>query len=208
MPVAVYPALVSGDQSQGYQAQLVDFPNLSVSETSSTELLKLARDRLLDALSTLEKNGGDWPDPTPVEALGPQVQAGGRFVLLVDVQVEDTPVRVNISIGDRLLRRLDQASEAQNMTRSGFIAAAVRERLGDAGVKGEGLGGVNAQRLFEEVSEMGRRVNEALGPESAFGRTVAELDAHAMDSLRSLAGGVASAVRRRKDGSPPNGDKA
>ena len=208
MPVAVYPALVSGDQLEGYQAQLVDFPDLSVSGSKATELLKLARERLLAALSALEKSGGDWPEPTPVESLGAQLQTGGRFVLLVDVQVEDAPVRVNISIGDRLLRRLDQAAETQNMTRSGFIAAAVRERLGDAGDNGAELGGINAQRLFEEVSAMGRRVNEALGPKSAFGRTVAELDSHALDSLRSLAGGVASAVRRRRDGSPSNSDKA
>ncbi len=207
MPVAVYPALVSGEQSQGYHAELVDFPDLSMSGASPTELLKLARDGLLQALAALEKSGGDWPEPTPVEALSDRLQGGGRFILLVDVQVEDTPVRVNISIGDRLLRRLDQAAETQNMTRSGFIAGAVRERLGDSGAKAEGVGGVNTQRLFEEVSEMGRRVTEALGPESAFGRTVAELDSHALDSLRNLAGGVASAVRRRGRDDPSKGDK-
>ncbi len=202
MPVTVYPALVTGDQPRGYRAAFVDFPNASVTEPGWAELLKAARERLLHELSELERSGRDWPAATSVETLGP-LQAGGAVVLLVDVQVDDTPVRVNISIGERLLRRLDEAAQAQNMTRSGFIAAAVLQRLGEDGAaRGEPSGG--SQRLFEEVAEMGRRVNEALGPESTFGRAVAELDARALDGLRVLADNVASAVKRRPGrGSPP-----
>ncbi len=209
MPVTVYPALVTGDQVQGYHADLVDFPNVTVTEASSADLLRVSRERLLGALTTLEKAGQDWPAATSVEALGPRLQEERAILLLVDIQVEETPVRVNISIGDRLLRQLDEAAEAQNMTRSGFIAAAVRHRLGAAGAHGAGVNGLGSQRLFEEVAEVGRRVNEALGPESTFGRAVAELDAKALESLRTLAGNVTSAVKRRgRDDGPPNGDRS
>ncbi len=202
MPVTVYPALVTGDQGQGYHAKLVDFPAVSVSEASSADLLRVLRERLLSSLTALETAGRDWPAATPVEALGERLQAQRAILLLVDIQVEETPVRVNISIGDRLLRQLDEAAEAQNMTRSGYIAAAVRQRLGAPGAQTGG--GPGAQRLFEEVAEVGRRVNEALGPESAFGRTVAELDNRALESLRMLAGNVSSAVKRRgRDEGPP-----
>ena len=196
MPVAVYPALVTGDQAQGYRAELTDFPDASAIAASSADLLQAARERLLAALSELEREGRDWPTPSPVEALGERLQAGRAVLMLVDVQVEETPVRVNISIGDRLLRRLDQAAEAQSMSRSGYIAAAVRARLGDAG-RAAGPEANGSQRLFEEVAEVGRRVNEAIGPDSVFGRAVSELDARALDGLRALADNVASAVKRR-----------
>ena len=196
MPVAVYPALVTGDQVQGYRAELVDFAESGAMAATPADLLQAARERLLAALSELEREGRDWPTPSPVETLGERLQAVRAVLLLVDVQVEETPVRVNISIGDRLLRRLDQAAEAQSMSRSGYIAAAVRERLGEAG----GAAGPEAsgsQRLFEEVAEVGRRVNEAIGPDSVFGRAVSELDTRALDGLRALADNVASAVKRR-----------
>jgi hypothetical protein len=206
MPVTVYPALVTGDQSQGYRAELVDFPGVSVTEGSSADLLRVSRERLLGALTELETAGRDWPAATPVEALGERMQAERAILLLVDIQVEETPVRVNISIGDRLLRQLDEAAEAQNMTRSGYIAAAVRQRLGAP--QAGGVNGPGSQRLFEEMAEVGRRVNDALGPESAFGRAVAELDSRALESLRMLAGNVSSAVKRRgREESSSNGEQ-
>lgn len=207
MPVAVYPAVVNGDQAQGYRAVLVDFPHVSVTETSSADLLVAARSRLLEALAQLEAAGHDWPTATPVEALGERTQVGGAAILLVDVQVEETPVRVNISIGDRLLRQLDEAAEARSMTRSGFIAAAVRQRLGEAGAHGDGAANQTSQRLFEEVAEVGRRVNEAVGPDSTFGRAIAELDGRAFQGLRMLAENVTSAVNRRREPPPPPAGK-
>ena len=40
-------------------------------------------------------------------------------------------------------------------------------------------------------------MNETLGPDSAFGRTLTELDNRALEGLRKLAGNMASAVERR-----------
>ena len=204
MPFAVYPALVSGDAVAGYRAKLVDFSHPLFAEANSGDLLRAAREVLRQSLADLDQAGQDWPTPTPVEGLADRQSTEGAVLLLVDVQVEDTPVRVNISIGDRLLRRLDEAAETQNMTRSGYIAAAVRQRLGEAGSTAEAASG--SQRLFDEVSELGRRVNEALGPESAFGRTLADLDARALAGLRALADRVAQGSKR-EGGDPPRSAK-
>ena len=131
-----------------------------------------------------------------MEQLRTSFDPAAGFLMLIDVQIEDAPVRVNISIGERLLKRIDDAAASQSMTRSGFIAAAVRHRLGDE-TGPEPAAGMDTQRIYDEVVALGRRVNDALGPDSAFGRTLTEWDNRALDGLRKLAGDVASAVGRR-----------
>ena len=93
-------------------------------------------------------------EPTPIEQLS---LTPGVIPVLVDVTVEDTPVRVNISIGERLLQRLDAAAEAKGMTRSGFIAQAVRVSLGERGLAPE----------FEAAT---RRLQDELRPSGAKNR--------------------------------------
>lgn len=200
MPVVVYAAVITGDQAQGYQASFPDLPGVVVTASGANELIRSAREGLLQELNRLERAGSDWPSATPIERLREEGRAGEGAVVLVDVQIEDTPVRANISIGERLLKRLDEAAEAQDMTRSGFIAAAVRQRLGDEGAK-PGVEGFASQRLYEEVAAMGRRLNETLGPDSTVGRTLADLDARALEGLRKLTE-LASGVGRRSKGGP------
>ena len=192
MAVAIYPALITGDITGGFKALLVDFPGVQAEAADIPVLLKLARERLHRLLAELDREGREWPAATAVEALAERQAAERAALMLIDVQVEETPVRVNISIGERLLRRLDGAAEAQNMTRSGYIAAAVRQRLGDPEMD-ERPSGAGGQRLWEEMSELRRRLNEAIGPESAFGRTVADLDARALEGLRAFAAGRSGA---------------
>jgi predicted RNase H-like HicB family nuclease len=195
MAVAIYPALVTGDLAQGYRAELVDFEGAHAGGEDPSALLRRARELLQALLQRLDQSGGEWPEPTPVEALSDRLRDASAALLLVDVQVEETPVRVNISIGEGLLRRLDAAAEAQNMTRSGYIAAAVRSQL-----SGESPGrGAAGPGLREELSEFGRRLNQALGPESAFTRAVADLDERALDGLRALREHFAGARRDKPE---------
>lgn len=163
-------------------------------------LLSAARDTLNRRLQTLADQGEAWPRPTPIEALS----AGAGALLLVDVQVDDPPVRVNISIGEQLLRRLDAAAETQGMSRSGFIAQAVRASLGERQRMPPEFDAA-AKRLQEELSTVGRRLNESIGPNSAFSKSMDEFDNRVNDAIRRAADGVSQALGRRK-GPPPAAD--
>jgi HicB_like antitoxin of bacterial toxin-antitoxin system len=54
-----------------------------------------------------------------------------KRVCLVEVPVElpGKPVRVNISIEDRLLDAVDRAAKTRGQTRSAFLAEAAREKI-------------------------------------------------------------------------------
>jgi hypothetical protein len=47
--------------------------------------------------------------------------------------------------------------------------------------------GKGTSKLYEEVSGIGRKVDEALGPESGIGRAITDLDARMLDGFRRMA---------------------
>lgn len=192
MALIVYPALVSDADPAELQAVFPDFAGLVVDAASPAELLTLGRERLSEVLRALEKAGDGWPAPSTMSEVRAAHPQHPGSVIWIDVTVEDTPIRVTISIGERLLARIDAAAEAHAMTRSGYLAAAARRQMASGGSP---LETPAAQRLFDEVAATGRRIQETLGPESPVGRTLAELDAIALDGLRRMAGGLSSAVR-------------
>jgi hypothetical protein len=194
MNTVFFTALVSGDQTAGYRATVPDLPDLSIQAPDLADLLAEARRLTMERLQALADAGESWPTPTPMERVA---ESPGARILLVDVAVEDAPVRVNISLGERLLQRLDAAAETRGMTRSGFIAQSVRMSLGEqprSAADFDALG----RRIQDELATLGRRINESVGPESAFSRRMASLDERVLEGVRRAADNVSAALARRQ----------
>ena len=195
MNAIVYVALAQAGEAADYTARFPDLPHCTASGAHPAELLANARAALRAELQALAERAEEWPVPTRVEHVQP---APPQFTLLVDVEVEDTPVRVNISIGEQLLKKLDAAAEASGSTRSGFIAQAVRERLGEGRHAGADFEGT-ARRMQDELAALGRKIQDSLGPDSAFNRSMADLDIRLSDTIRKAADNVSSAMARRRE---------
>lgn len=129
MSTAIYVAIVEGSQDEGYSAFFPDLPGCVTAAESMLELPAAARDALSLHLAGMMGDGEVLPDPTAIEDIprDPEVKEVGR--LIIDVDVEDAPVRVNISIGAQVLKRIDVAAEARGMTRSGFLVEAARAMI-------------------------------------------------------------------------------
>ncbi|WP_309605132.1 type II toxin-antitoxin system HicB family antitoxin [Phenylobacterium sp.] len=196
----LFVALVTGSRDAGYHASFPDLPDLHAQGRDLGDLLAAARRALTDHLDALANAGEAWPTPTPLESVRPAADA---MAIPVDVTVDDAPVRVNISLGERLLRRLDAAAEARGMSRSGFIAQSVRVSLGERN-PGHADFEATARRLQEEFGALGRRITESLGPDSAFTRRVNALDDSVFDGVRRAADSVSAAMSRRRRASPPD----
>ena len=192
MGLIVYPALVVETGPADLQVSFPDFEGVDVHATSPSELLLRSRERLLQVLRELEASGASWPKPSTLAETRSRHPDHPGSIIWVDVEVEDAPVRVTISLGERLLARIDAAAEENAMTRSGYLAAAARRQIA---IGGSPLDGPAGQKLYEEVAAAGRRIQETLGPDSPVGRTLAELDAIALDGLRRFAGGMSGALR-------------
>lgn len=196
MSTAIYVAVMRGDQAGGYHAAFPDLPDCTATGANPAELLAHAREAVSAKLQALADDGQEWPRATPLEQVRPEP---GAAIILVDVEVEDAPVRVNISLGEQLLKRLDAAAEARGATRSGFIAQAVRASLGEksrsAGPDIEGA----ARRLQDELQAVGRKISESFGPDSAFNRSMAEFDDKMTETIRKAADSVSAAMARRRE---------
>jgi predicted RNase H-like HicB family nuclease len=203
MTAILFVALATADTQGGYRATFPDLPECVVQAPDLAQLLFGARQALSAHLQQLADAGETWPKPTPIE----QMQlTPGVIPVLVDVTVEDTPVRVNISLGERLLQRLDAAAAAKGMTRSGFIAQAVRVSLGERGPAPEFEAAT--RRLQEELGALGRKINDSIGPGSAFGRQMADLDNQIYEGVRNAADRVSAAMARRRAANQAAADAA
>lgn len=195
MRSVVYVAVGSPGEAGPYQARFPDLPAAQAAGENQGGLLANARTALSDELQALADAGQDWPAATPIESLAPRP---GEFLFLVDVEVEDTPVRVNVSIGEQLLKRLDAAAAAGGATRSGFIAQAVRAKLGEKQTVAAEFEGA-ARKLQDELAAIGRKLTDSLGPDSAFSRSMADLDDRVSATIQRAADNVSAAVARRRE---------
>lgn len=195
-----FVALVSGSQAGGYTATFPDLHDCTARGADVSTLVVEARRAALDYLQGLSDAGEAWPKATPLEKITVEP---GVIAVLVDVAVDDPPIRVNISLGERLVQRLDAAAEARGMTRSGFIARSVRMSLGEQPRQDfEGAG----RKLQDDFTALARKINETLGPGSTFEKTMAEVDGRFYDGVRRAADSVSAAMARRREASRPAGE--
>ena len=129
MNTILFIALVTGDPAAGYTATFPDLEGCTAQGRDLADLLVKARQALAARLDALQGAGESWPTPTPIEQI--TAPSDGAMLIPIDVAVDDPPIRVNVSLGERLVQRLDAAAEERGMTRSGFIAQTVRTSLGE-----------------------------------------------------------------------------
>jgi predicted RNase H-like HicB family nuclease len=204
MNTLLFVALATAEPGGGYRASFPDLPECVVTASDLAGILQAARQALAAHLQRTADAGDVWPKPTSIEAIPP---ATGMIPLLVDVAVDVPPVRVIFSLGERLVQRLDAAAEARGMTRSGFIAQAVRMSLGEQS-RGAADFDAASRRVLDELSSLGHRINDSLGPDSAFNRRMTEWDDRLLDGVRRAADSVSAAMSRRREAAKPAGPDA
>jgi predicted RNase H-like HicB family nuclease len=132
-----YPALIVQDTDDGpddgYGVIFPDLPGC----TSAGDTVQEAGVRAVEAaelhIEGMVADGEPLPEPSPPDAPLPNWLADVpcRIVarVLVPVEIPGRAVRINISLDEGLLARLDRAAAARGETRSGLIARAVRDAI-------------------------------------------------------------------------------
>ena len=134
MPMMFFPAFLYG-YGDSYGAVFPDLPGCVSDGRSVQEASQRAAEALALHIEGLVEDKQAVPQPSePSVAIPAWLAAYGEPAarVLVPVECPGPKVRANITIDPGLLARLDAAAAQEGFTRSGFIAQAVRDRLGRA----------------------------------------------------------------------------
>lgn len=136
MVLRYYPAIIARDDGTDYGVVFPDLPGCVSTGETVQEAARCAAEALAGHIGSMVEHGDPVPDPSAPDAPLPdwlvdedEAEAGEVVRVLVPVEMPGKTVRVNVTMDEGLLRRLDAAAAAEGNTRSGFLAQVVRERL-------------------------------------------------------------------------------
>lgn len=125
----LYPAYVHKDESSAYGVTFPDFPGCFSAADEMADLPRMAQEAV-----EVHFEGEELPIPAPS---APEAWAGDErfesgYWLLVDIdlsKINSKAVRLNISLQENLVVRIDAAARARHQSRSAFLAAAAEHEM-------------------------------------------------------------------------------
>lgn len=128
----LYPIYVTKEEGTAYGAEFPDLPGCFAAADDLKDLSHAAQE-------AVEAHFGVDDDPIPPPS-SPESWLGidgyqGGFWLLVDIdlsRVRSRAVRLNISLPEKLVPRIDAAAKQRGQSRSAFLARAAERELMDA----------------------------------------------------------------------------
>lgn len=116
-----------------FGASFPDFPGCVTSASSLVELRTLAREALEFHLAGMAEDEEAIPAPSSAELISAAEEYDGAPLLPVAVEVPDSKaVRVNITVPDDALGRIDRFARAHGMSRSAMLVRAAESMMASA----------------------------------------------------------------------------
>ena len=116
-----------------FGASFPDFPGATTVAGDLDTLYRKAAEMLAFHVAGMAEDGEEIPRLRALEELrgdpGFCEDSADAMVALMQVEIPGRAVRVNISMEEGLLRRIDRAAEATGESRSAFLAQAAKARL-------------------------------------------------------------------------------
>lgn len=125
-----YIALVHKDEGSAYGVQFPDVPGCYSAADDMDALVPNA----VEALS-LYAEDIDLPAPRSIDALrsdpaiAAELSSGAFLVAIPLIENDSKVVRANITMESGMLKAIDAAAKARNLTRSAFLAQAARHEI-------------------------------------------------------------------------------
>lgn len=129
-----YVAFVHKDPDSAYGVSFPDFPGCVSAGDTADEALTNAVEALSGHVAAMHADGDAIPAPRSLDevladaTLGDD-REGASLAFVPLIRDRGSSVRVNVSIDTGLLEAIDDAAKARGMTRSAFIASAVRNEI-------------------------------------------------------------------------------
>lgn len=135
----LYPIHVHKEEGSAYGASFPDFPGCFA---AADELQDLPRAVQEAVEAHFHGETEAIPGPSAPEAWAGQENFEGGFWMLVDIdlsKVSSKAIRLNISLPESLVHRIDAMAKEDNLPRSALLATAAKYHLTGAILKGKNL---------------------------------------------------------------------
>jgi predicted RNase H-like HicB family nuclease len=124
-----YIGLIRKDADSDFGVDFPDFPGCVSAGTTLDEARRMAQEALELHVSGMVEDGEELPAPRSLEAIMANPENGDAVAFLVTLrEPADRAVRVNITLPERLLRRIDERVK----NRSAFLARAAEKALAES----------------------------------------------------------------------------
>ncbi|TPK64322.1 type II toxin-antitoxin system HicB family antitoxin [Mesorhizobium sp. B2-3-3] len=123
-----YIGLIHKDAGSDFGVSFPDFPGVITAGKDLDEARIMAEEALALHIEGLVEDGDAVPEPSSLEAVMADADNRDGVAILVAAKTEARKtVRINVTLPDDVLQRIDAFAEAHGYTRSGFLAKAAEK---------------------------------------------------------------------------------
>jgi predicted RNase H-like HicB family nuclease len=125
-----YIALIHKDADSDYGVSFPDLPGCVTAGVDLDDARRMAEEALALHLEGMEEDGDPIPEPSSLEAvMTDQENRTGVAILVTALQKASRTVRVNVTVPEDDLERIDRFANEHGMTRSGFLLHAAKREM-------------------------------------------------------------------------------
>jgi predicted RNase H-like HicB family nuclease len=127
--MAHYIALIHKDPDSDFGVSFPDLPGCITAGSTIQEALEMAKEALAGHLDAMAQDGDPIPAPSTIDAIMESPEnRDGVAVLVPAPEAQDHAVRLNVTLPESLVRRIDEVSR----NRSRFLAEAAEQKLANS----------------------------------------------------------------------------
>jgi predicted RNase H-like HicB family nuclease len=126
-----YIALIHKEPSTGFGASFPDFAGAVTVADTLEDLRAEAEEVLALHIEGMVEDGDEMPTPSALDAVV-QLEDYKDAVAVLVVKAPDVAspaVRINVTIPDQMLKRIDRHAAKHGLTRSGFLVQAAKKEM-------------------------------------------------------------------------------
>jgi len=123
-----YIGLVHKDRTSDFGVSFPDFPGCVTAGVTLEEAAAMAAEALTGHIDLMADEGVPIPEPTGLDTIMQELGNRSGIPILVPATIRRSvkAVRVNVTLPEDVLLRIDVFAEAHGYTRSGFLAQAAK----------------------------------------------------------------------------------
>jgi predicted RNase H-like HicB family nuclease len=125
-----YIALIHKDVDSDYGVSFPDLPGCVTAGVDLDDARRMAEEALALHLEGMEEDGDPIPEPSSLEAvMADRENLSGVAILVAAPQKAARAVRVNVTVPEDELERIDRFAGEHGYTRSGFLLRAAKREM-------------------------------------------------------------------------------